>query len=404
MVSGKSALRKTSIPKVTLCILVTVLVCTSSVLSACGKKNASKTSETTEDTRPTESIAQVGEVPDTFKGIIAEDRFRHVEAFSDRLMEVTATWSEDGKTKTSTVTMMDLYGEPIASYTVETNDAYGATTLTPTKDGGFLFVVGFNANYIPGMDQIETGYHSRIIKCDDEGQVLFDKKLDSVEIGALRMCFEKDGCYYFFGALSTPEELMKYGETDIYILVLDENGNEVNQRFIGGSSSDHIENVDKTEDGFILEAESQSDDGDFAGSDAGYHEVSWRIVINDDLEILEKEIVPERFNYRIKVGEKDGEPLYSRDEMFSDFDAGGVDVYIDYGDTYLIVSNHQTGQCEHQPAYVSSIWYYWETVYSMYDKSGNLVFRASVDSSPDYSKYDNDFPGLRINEKNGENR
>ena len=212
--------------------------------------------------------------------------------------------------------------------------------------------------------------------------------MDSVEIGALGKCIEKDGRYWFFGRHRAPEELKKYGKGDVYILVIDENGNEVNQRFIGGSRSDRLDNVEKTADGFILEVTSQSDDGDFAGSDAGYHEVNWRVVINDDLEIVEKEIVPDRFGIRIKVGEKDGEPLYSRDEMFSDFDAGFVEAYIDYGDTYLIVSNHQTGEYEHTPAYISSIWYYWETVYSMYDKSGTLVFRASVDSSPDYSKYE----------------
>lgn len=375
-------------------VMITSIVLSSLCLSACGRKPTPTTTETTEDTRPTESIAQVGDVPNAFKEIIEEDRFRHVEAFTDRLMEVTTTSSEDGKTITHTVTMMDLYGENIASYTLETNDAYGVTSVTPTSDGGFIFAVGFNGSYIPGRDQIETGYHSRIIKCDDDGQVLFDKKMDSVEIGALGKCIEKDGRYWFLGRHRAPEELKKYGKGDVYILVIDENGNEVNQRFIGGSRSDRLDNVEKTADGFILEVTSQSDDGDFAGSDAGYHEVNWRIVISDDLEIMEKEIVPDRFGIRIKVGEKDGEPLYSRDEMFSDFDAGFVEAYIDYGDTYLIVSNHQTGQCEHQPAYISSIWYYWETVYSMYDKSGTLVFRASVDSSPDYSKYENDGPVL----------
>ena len=372
------------------CLTVS-LIAASACLSACGKnpEDTSSFSEiTTEDTRPTESIAQVGTVPDAFGKIIEEDRFRDVDAFSDRLMKEETTVTDGDGIKTSTIYMMDLYGEVLATYEIDMEDAYGVTTVTATQDGGFLFAVGFNGNYIPGMDQIDKGYFSRIIKCDAEGEVLFNKKLDSVEIGALKKCIEKDGCYYFFGEYRSREELKNYGRGDVYILVLDETGNEVNQRFIGGSSFEQVDNVDKTADGFVLEVASQSDDGDFAGSDAGYHEVYWRVVINDDLEILEKEIVPDRFDIRIKIGEKDGEPLYSKDEMFADFDAGGVRAYIDYGDTYLIVSRHQTGQYEHTPAYVSSIWYYWETVYSMYDKSGTLVFRASVDSSPDYSKYE----------------
>ena len=33
---------------------------------------------------------------------------------------------------------------------------------------------------------------------------------------------------------------------------------------------------------------------------------------------------------------------------------------------------------------VSAKWYYFETVYSAYTKYGRLLWRAAVDSSPDY--------------------
>ena len=390
MFSGKDSWRKALVHAMAASLVVS-LIAVSAGLSACGQKPENPSSESeipTEDTRPTESIAQVGTVPDAFGKIIEEDRFENVSAFSDRLMKVETTVTDGDGIKTSTISMMDLYGEVLATYEIDMEDAYGVTAVTATQDGGFLFAVGFNGNYIPGRDQIDKGYFSRIIKCDAVGEEVINTKLDSVEIGALGTCIEKDGRYYFFGKYRPPEELKNYGKGDVYILVIDESGNEVNQRFIGGSSFDQVDNVDKTADGFVLEVASQSDDGDFAGSNAGYHEVYWRVVINDELEILEKEMVPDRFRIRTKVGEKDGEPLYSQDEMFADFDAGSVRAYIDYGDTYLIVSSHQTGEYEHTPAYISSIWYYWETVYSMYDKSGTLVFRASVDSSPDYSKYE----------------
>ncbi|MBR4820207.1 MAG: hypothetical protein IKZ74_09165, partial [Clostridiales bacterium] len=401
MFLAKSTSRNHSIPKTTGSILMAALISLSFVLSACGKK----TEETTEDTRHTESIAQVGEVPEEFREIIAEDRFRNVSVSSDRLVKVGSIWSKDGDSKKSAVIIMDLYGEVLASHMVEYNAAYDMSAVTLTKDGGFIFAFGYNDHYIPGRDQLETGYHSRIIKCDAEGQVLFDKKLESVKIGALGKCIEKDGVYYFFGENESKEILANYAREDIYILAIDEQGNEVNQRYIGGSSFDRVDNVEKTEDGFVLKAESQSNNGDFVRSGDKYKSFSWRIVISDDLEIMEKEIVPDGFDhdFRRYVGVKDGEPLYDDDEMFSDFDGGWVRNYIDYGDTYLIVSERITGQVEHQPAYVSSIWYYSETVYSMYDKSGTLIFRASVDSSPDYEKYANDEWPMQINEKNGEN-
>lgn len=401
MFRAKSTVHKNSISTAAGSLLMAALISLSFVLSACGKK----TEEPTEDTRHTESIAQVGEVPEEFREIIAEDRFRNVSVSSDRLVKVGSIWSKDGDSKKSAVIIMDLYGEVLASHMVEYNAAYDMSAVTLTEDGGFIFAFGYNDHYIPGRDQLETGYHSRIIKCDAEGQVLFDKKLESVKIGALGKCIEKDGVYYFFGENESKEILANFAGEDIYILAIDEQGNEVNQRYIGGSSFDEIENVCQTEDGFILEVASQSNDGDFVRSGDKYKSFSWRIVISDDLEIMEKEIVPDGFDhdFRRYVGVKNGEPLYDDDEMFSDFDGGWVREYIDYGDTYLIVSERITGQVEHQPAYVSSIWYYYETVYSMYDKSGTLIFRASVDSSPDYEKYANDEWPLQINEKNGEN-
>jgi len=72
-----------------------------------------------------------------------------------------------------------------------------------------------------------------------------------------------------------------------------------------------------------------------------------------------------------------------------DMDAGTPTAFIDYGDFFLIVSENNTGVYENTPPAVSSIWYYTETVYSGYDDSGKLLFRASVDSSPDYDNWIN---------------
>ena len=88
--------------------LISVAVMASFCLSGCGKKADPAASETTEDTRHTESIAQVGEVPSAFEEIIADDRFKNVYAFSDRLMEVKSVLSKDGKSKKNAVIMMDL--------------------------------------------------------------------------------------------------------------------------------------------------------------------------------------------------------------------------------------------------------------------------------------------------------
>ena len=72
------------------------------------------------------------------------------------------------------------------------------------------------------------------------------------------------------------------------------------------------------------------------------------------------------------------------DELLKGFDAGRPTALMSYEDFYLIVSENNTGVYENTPPFINSVWYYTETVYSGYDNNGNLIFRASVDSTPDY--------------------
>ena len=76
--------------------------------------------------------------------------------------------------------------------------------------------------------------------------------------------------------------------------------------------------------------------------------------------------------------------VYKDDVLLKDFEAGRVTAFIDYGDYYLVVSENITGIYENTPLTISSIWYYTETVYSLYNYNSEMIMRASVDSSPDY--------------------
>ena len=87
------------------------------------------------------------------------------------------------------------------------------------------------------------------------------------------------------------------------------------------------------------------------------------------------------------IGVRANRPLHLSDPILQNFDGGTPTAYVDHGDFYLIVSENATGIYENPPLAINSIWYYWETVYSGYDKNGQLLFRASVDSSPNYDAY-----------------
>ena len=285
------------------------------------------------------------------------------------------------------VQMLDLYGNKLASFSCKSDDAYHIRTLTATNDGGFLFIVGFE-DYSDDQNvwASEKGFASRVIKCDASGEVQFDTDFENVEGEALSYCFETDNKYYLFGTRETPETKTQgvYSPTDIYMTILDSKGNVIKTETIGGSDYDDLNSVKIQDGNFILSVSSQSNDGDFSKQNADGYSVDYVITVNHKLEIIQKERGIENYDLYEKIGERNGEAIYDNDALLKDYDAGTPTAYIEYEDFYLIVSENVTGEYEKTPEFISSIWYYTETVYSGYDYDGKLLFRASIDSTPDY--------------------
>ncbi len=339
-----------------------------------------------------ESVEQVasqdGNMEDLFRPIVESNLFYGAIAFENCLLrDAIVSSNEENRTHRQRVWMMDFWGKELASYEISSQDAYRIHTLTATQDGGFLFVLGFSdLAYSQHEWASDVGYASRVIKCDKNGEAEFDTAFESVNGGALSHCLEKDGKFYFFGTRETPETKQRgiYSPTDIYMTVLDKRGNILDVQQIAGSDYDDLNAVEFCEEGFLLSLDSQSDDGDFAGSNSGGHPVDWVFTVNDDLEIIGKELKSGRLFFDDRSGYKDGRLIYGSDALFENFDAGSPVAILDYGNFYLIVSENITGEYENTPLFISSIWYYTETVYSVYDNEGELIFRSAADSSPDY--------------------
>ncbi|MBQ3490613.1 MAG: hypothetical protein IJA86_08485 [Clostridia bacterium] len=361
--------------------LIAVLMCVS-VLSGC-TENAPKY-----DPNELKSMDPVGEVPESLKQIIENDIFNGVTAFDGRLLKAeTIDKDKENRTVTHQVLMMDLYGKTQASYTCASDDAYHIKTLTATEDGGFLFVLGFtDYAYSKNEWASDHGYASRVIKCDKDGNLQFEMVFDGVEGSALNDCFEKNGSFYFFGTIQTAETQKTgvHSPTDIYMTVIDGNGMVLKTKCIAGSDYDRLDTAEISNDSFVLSISAQSDDGDFTGSESNGYLLDWVFTVDENLEIIGKEKKSGRDFLDTRIGEKDGIPIYQSDSLLENFDAGTPQAFIDYGDFYLIVSSNATGVYENTPLTISSIWLYWETVYSAYDNNGELIFRATVDSTPDY--------------------
>ncbi len=367
--------------------MIAVLMCVS-VFAGCAENNPDNGDKL-------KTIEPVGEVPESFGQIVENDIFNGISAFEDRLLKSeTVAKDKNNRTVTHRILMMDLYGQTTASYTLDSDDAYRIRTLTATEDGGFLFVLGFT-DYAYSQNEWASnqGYASHVIKCDKDGNLQFKTVFDGVEGSALNDCFEKNGSFYFFGTIQTAETQKTgiHSPTDIYMTVIDGTGAVLKTKCITGSDYDSLDTAEISNDSFVLSISAQSDDGDFTGSGSNGYPLDWVFTVDENLEIIGKEKKSGRDFSDNRIGEKDGNPIYQSDSLLENFNAGTPQAFIDYRDFYLIVSTNKTGIYENTPPEISSIWYYTETVYSAYDNNGELIFRATVDSTPDYDSKASNF-------------
>ena len=374
---------------VSICLLTTLLYIF--ILTGCANEIKKTNVEPITHFGKYQNVKHIGQVPDALEKVVKNNLFKDIVAFDGKLLK-TEICDEDEKNKTITqkVQMMDIYGNELASYMIDSNDAYHITILTATDDGGFLFVLGFeDYTYDQDVWASDNGYASRVIKCDKKGNLQFDTQFNGVEGEALEFCFEKDEQFYFFGTKETPETKTRgvYSPTDVYMSILDRNGTILKSQCIAGSDFDYLEAVKYTDNCFLLSICSQSNDGDFSKSYSRGDSDYWIIEVNDNLEITEQKRGIDEGSSNIKIGEKEGKPIYNDDVLFKNFNAGTLSAFIDYDDFYLIVSENVTGVYENTPSSISSFWCYTETVYSGYNKNGKLIFRTAIDSSPNYDEW-----------------
>ena len=332
-------------------------------------------------------IEPYGTVPPEFQDIIKNNYFgSNVKAFSDRLIKTEQTLKAGENDKmTARIIMTDLYGAPLAQREVIFEDYCSIETAIVTSDGGFLYVIGYGGYYAP---QTGNDFSSHVIKCDSSGNIQFDTELDGIRGSALHYCIEEGDRYYFFG--TNHEYVYEMRDLrDVHIAVLNASGELIKTRTIGGSKEDYLSSVGISPDGFFeLSTRSDSFDGDYSGIGI-YNSMLDDIIfsVDRDLNIVKKKVQDCRnLADKKRIGEKEGSAVLRSDPLFEGFDAGTPLVYIDYGDFYLIVSNHITGPFPYQPREISSIWYCYETVYSAYDTNGTLLFRSAIDVIP-HSEY-----------------
>lgn len=324
----------------------------------------------------------VGEVPEEFKEVVAQNLFYEAIAGKDRILTKQAL-ATSSHLYTYQYTLRDRYGDLLAevSVPIDSDSLYPGPAMI-VSDGGFVATIVFEDHY-RSEDQCWASEKEDVISCilkyDASGKLQWKTELPNVNGYALHLCIERSDAYYFFGDLETPEtkRLGVASPTDLYLLKIGTDGSILKEQTYGGSDYDMIRMVDTDGDRFVIDARIQSTDGDFpAFSD-------WRITVDSDLAIVKKEQIENARNTSY-VGTVDGKRIYTDDPRFRSYPDGYVRAILSYDTFDLIISENMTGVYENQPLYISSIWYLSETVYAAYDKQGNLLWKAAVDSSPDY--------------------
>ncbi|MDG2152402.1 MAG: T9SS type A sorting domain-containing protein [Crocinitomicaceae bacterium] len=140
----------------------------------------------------------------------------------------------------------------------------GAHSIKQTADGGFI-IAGYTASNDNDVSGNHGGRDFWILKLDSFGNMDWQNALggNSTEV-AYTVEQTSEGGYIAMGySVSQAGDVIgNHGETDIWVVKLDESGNITWQKCLGGSSSEQGYDIKQTTDGgYIVAGSSQSNDG-----------------------------------------------------------------------------------------------------------------------------------------------
>ncbi len=356
--------------KRSICIVLLVLI----LCSGCSSNTPEEESFQFPDYH---TVEPVGTVPEEFRNIVDNNLFKSADAYTDRLISCHFVSEKEWL-----IEMLDFQGNTLAIHQVNVEStSFHLSDVIGTDDGGFLYSIAFEDHVNPdGIWASESGVYSKIVKCSQNGAIEWSLMLKDCHSAMLSECFETEDAFYFFGEQETPETktLGVYSPSDIHLLKVSKDGTKTQTSIIGGSDYDQLFSAEYKDNVFCLYCRSQSNDGDFKSSG------EYCITVDQELKVLSMELVDDVFrNLRI-LGYIDGSPIQYTSKVADSFSDGSIQSIIDYGDFYLIVSSNITGIYENTPPMISSLWYYRETVYGAYGKDGNVIWKATINSSPDF--------------------
>ena len=356
------------------------------------ENTAAEAGPTEEDEAVYKSAGDFGEAPEELKNVIEGDLFGantgSKTVFSpggeNDVDIIGMAVNADGESK---ITVRNAFGELLAEHRVEMDEFHSVCLVTPTSDGGFVYVLGFSQSGIPhGTDPSELGVSSTVVKCGGDGEVVWEKEFEGLYDFAFDRMIERDGAYYFFGEYNE-DVLGSYSH--IIMMKFGEDGELLARNTIKGEGFDNLYLIERGEEGFILHINSQSRSGDFfpipGEADELSHTSRYFIAeVDEGLNVTEVRLGDTDRCSRVghPVGYSDGMEVYAYGTGLEV--PGAEQLLLNCGEYRIVVSLNINGLYENTPEYINSYWCYSETVYSVFDGDGQLVCRRCFDSTPDY--------------------
>ena len=162
-----------------------------------------------------------------------------------------------------------------------------ARAIQQTSDGGYIFAGATNSNN-GDVSGNHGGEDAWIVKLNASGKLVWQRCFGgSGDDMATSIQQTNDGGYIFAGWTLTGDGDVSgnNGGTDAWIVKLNASGKIVWQRCLGGSSTDFANSIQQTNDGgYILAGNTDSNDGDVSGNH-GKQDV-WIVKLNESGEIV----------------------------------------------------------------------------------------------------------------------
>lgn len=330
------------------------------------------TQATEQTTKATESATVSGDSRfDALKRVAEQDVFSRVTVSHDRVLKCDSIKDEVLGTVKPRIRVMDKFGNVEFSYMPRSEGSFKFEAAT--GDGGILFV----------MSRVSADgvAECRIIKLGNDGNVQFETPLEGFNLDAFNYCYEADGSYYLFGTMKR----VNTGIIDVYAFEIDPNGTVINQRKIGGGEDTKLILAEQSDDGFRLLVDTRSASGDFKDINFWADHINASVILDKDLNIQEMtKVETEELQEKpvTPLGEKAGKPVYGSDPLVQASGLEDPSLFIDYGDHYLIRGQREIGRFYSKGSnYEEALEKVYETVYTVYDMDGNVVFREAIDRS-----------------------